>query len=1329
MHFKAGKRIVLSCFAYFPYKSNHFYPVLNMEDPKMQELTEKFKQAIQAIKKLKEEVNTLKSAKNEPIAIIGVACRFPGDVNDLDSYWDLLRNGVDATSEIPADRWSVEKYYDPKPNTTGKMYTKRGAFIKDIDQFDNRFFNISNREALFMDPVHRILLEVAFEAIENAGQDAAKLKHTLTGVYLGFGDTSEYASKHLFANGFQDIDPYSLTGYMFAAASGRISYYLGLEGGNVSLCTACSSSLVSIHLACQSLRTGESNMALAGGINLIISPRSYIALSDMNALSPEGRCKTFDASADGYSRSDGAGIIVLKRLSDAIRDKDNIIGVIKGTAINQDGSSNGFTAPNGKAQEKVVKLALENAGLKPEDVDFVEAHGTGTTLGDPIEIEALNNAYAKFRKADHPLYVGSVKTNFGHTEGAAGVAGVLKVMLMLKNRQIPANLHFKTPNPFISWDTTNIQVPTKLMDWQKNEGKRSAGVSSFGISGTNAHIILEEIPYIDYLQNLVEEPSLRECYVLPVSAKNPEALRAYAQKYVTFLKKAVTQSHFSLANICSNAALRQTHHSHRITVTGHSAEELIAQLEAFVANEFEGKGNVDSDSIQPRVAFVFPGQGSQWIGMGRDLFAKEEVFRQSIVACEQAFKPFVNWSLTEELHKLEGQSRLQEIDVIQPTLFAMEVSLAALWRSWGIEPDAVIGHSMGESAAAYVAGALTLEDAARIICLRSQIMRRTSGKGAMLVVGITLKEAEAVIKGKEDKVSIAVSNSPQSTVLSGEIAAIGDLKEQFEAQNIFCRLVKVDVASHSPLMDELKDDLLNALQPTQPQRSAVPFYSTVYSEITSGTKLNAEYWVNNLRQPVQFGKTTQLLLDEDHTIFIEMSPHPILLSSIEQVVEQAQKEAFAIASVYRDQTEQTEMLKHWGELYALGYPVDWSVLYPAIPTTIPLPAYPWQHKRFWLDNDGIDGTSTVVVNRPAQFNTLYHEEAKEIKNQLLEELQNSSLEESSTIIREYLKKQVARVSGYDVDKLDKKAKFSRLGMDSMMAMRIRSAIEKDLQIKFPVKAFWQYGSVNELTAFLNQEFHGNASVQHSVAGTHSDWFIIPRPNPSAEMRLFCFHDAGGNATLFHPWVEMIHTKVELVMVQLPGRGEQMGETPYTDLKRFNDDCIAALSALSDKPFAFFGHSLGAVLAFNLAQELRNRRVAQPIKLFISSAPCFRDYKQPVTEYLLPDHELIRMFPLLNGANFDDKEFHQHLVQTLRADLQLLSSYVYRPAAPLSVPIIGIYAQQDERVKQAEMANWTQETTSFSLVIRPGGHDYIRGDHRFLAELINEELKTVFVPTI
>ncbi|NTX34336.1 SDR family NAD(P)-dependent oxidoreductase [Myxococcus sp. CA033] len=894
------------------------------------------KRMLVALEKMQTRLNAVEGAAKEPIAIVGMACRFP-QADDVDAYWRLLEAGVDAVREIPLERWRRDEV-----SGLGEGAMRWGGYLDAVDGFDPGFFGISPREAVQMDPQQRLLLEVAWEALEDAGLDVDKLSGSRSGVFIGACNDDYHCMQ---VEQPETGDAFSATGVAASVLSGRLSYLFNLQGPSLVVDTACSSSLVSLHLACQSLRARECNLALAGGVNLILSPQSLLLVSKLQALSPDGRSKAFDASANGFTRGEGCGMLVLKRLSDALADGDHILATIRGSAINQDGKSTGLTTPNVLSQQALIRQALENAGLKPEHVSYVEAHGTGTPLGDPIEAEALRETYGVPRADGGVCGVGSVKTNLGHLESAAGVAGIMKVVLAMRHQRIPAHLHLKQVNPRIQLEGSALTIPTRLTPWEVAGQPRRAGVSSFGISGTNAHVILEEAPASPVKDVLPQRPEL-----LPLSARSREALQALAERHAERLGR---DGGGSLADVCYTASAHRTHHAHRLAVLADSRERTAERLRAFARGEQPADTWTGRKSFGARrkVVFVYPGQGAQRAGMGRALMEQEPVFRDALVKVDQALRPHLGWSVLDEIAADEQHSRLAEIDVNQPVLFAVEVALTALWRSWGIEPDAVMGHSMGEVVAAHVAGALSLEDAVLIICHRSKLMRTLGGRGAtMAMVELSAEEAEEAIRPWSGRLWLGGLNGPRSQVLSGDPEAVKEAVDALGHRGVFTRWVKMDVPSHTPLVEVISRELEGRIARITPRASDVPLCSTVTGEFLDGAKLDAAHWGNNLRLPVRFEAAARRLLASEHTLFIEVSPHPVLLPAVEQTMgAEGTQQGLVLASLRRGEEERHTLLASLGSLYASGHRVAWNRVYPGKGQLVPLPAYPWQRERFWME--------------------------------------------------------------------------------------------------------------------------------------------------------------------------------------------------------------------------------------------------------------------------------------------------------------------------------------------------------------------------------------------
>jgi len=891
----------------------------------------------------------MQAAQREPIAIIGMGCRFPGKANNPQELWKLLCNQFDAITEVPVDRWDLRSFYDLDQSKPAKCNSRWGGYVDNIDQFDADFFGISPREAARIDPQHRLLLEVAYEAMQDAGQVPEMLAGSRTGVFIGIS-THDYNDIQICPSERHTIDAYTNIGSTQSIASNRISHQFNFHGPSFSVDTACSSSLVAVYLACQAIWTGECDQSLAGGVNALLRPEGSIGFSKASMLAPDGRCKSFDAKANGYVRAEGAGIVLLKRLSRALADRDPIHAVIRGALVNQDGRTPGLTLPNRAAQELMLREVYQQAGIIPQTVHFVEAHGTGTPAGDPIELNAIGSVLGRDREPGHECVVGSIKSNIGHMEAAAGIAGLIKAALCVEHGAIPRNLHFEVPNSNIPFEGLRLRVPRSLEPWPLNDGEtRIAGVNSFGFGGTNAHVILESAP-------ARKDPSLpasrSEHMILPIGARSPEALQALAKSYKAFLIDEKNAG-IPLSDICYSAALHREHGDHRLAVVGSTHRELIEQLDAFVAGETRLSMSVGRRSANSpnKVVFVFSGMGPQWWAMGRQLMQDEPVFRDVIIQCDSILQELAGWSLKDELMADEEHSRIEETYIVQPATFALQAGLAEVWRSWGIEPDAIVGHSVGEVAGAYVAGIFNLTDAVRLVYHRSRLQQRTTGQGEMLAVGLSASAAESLLAEHNGSLSIAAINSPEDVTLSGDGAALRRIAALLEEKQIFCRFLQVKVPYHSVRMDPLREELLESLQTLKPRVAVKPVYSTATGAMVSGPELTSEYWWQNVRHPVLFAEAIDQLIKNDYRLFLEISPHPVLAGSIMKCLAAGKKEGTVLASLRRHESDRIMMLASLGRLYTLGYPVDWNRQHPGGGRFVRLPSYPWQRERHWNESD------------------------------------------------------------------------------------------------------------------------------------------------------------------------------------------------------------------------------------------------------------------------------------------------------------------------------------------------------------------------------------------
>ncbi|HET7695304.1 MAG TPA: SDR family NAD(P)-dependent oxidoreductase [Vicinamibacterales bacterium] len=906
---------------------------------------------------LRTRLDQAEQTRHDPIAIVGLGCRVPGGAGDPRAFWEMLRDGVDAVREIPADRWDVEGCYDADPDAPGKMYVREGGFLDGLDLFDPHFFGIAPREVPTLDPQQRLLMEVTWEALEHAGQPIDHLFGSQTGVFVGIS-SNDYLHLQTRGGNLAQLETYVGTGNASSVAAGRLSYLLGLHGPAVSVDTACSSSLVALHLACQSLSSGECRMAIAAGVNVILGPEANVVLSRAHMLAPDGRCKTFDASADGFGRSEGCGVVILKRLSEAQADGDRVLAVIRGSAVNQDGRSSGITAPNGVAQEALIRQALAKARVEPAHVGYVEAHGTGTTLGDPIEILALANVLREGRPADRPVLVGSVKTNVGHLEAAAGITGLIKVVLSMVEGEIPPHIHFKTPNPHIPWAELPIVIPTKATPWPEIEGRRIAGLSSFGFSGTNAHIVIEGASASAPSGRAGDaaapdsDAAERPRHILTLSARTEAALDALAARYATFLETTKEP----LADVCYTANAGRAHFAHRLAVAGADAPDVRRKL---LADSETIRGKV-SGVVAPPVAFLFTGQGSQYAGMGRELYDTQPAFRAALDRCDALLRTELDVPLLSVLYPADGASSpIDETRYTQPALFALEYALAEMWQSWGVLPSLVIGHSVGEYVAACIAGVMTLEDALKLIAARGRLMQALPAGGAMAAVWAGEAAVRDAIAPVAARVSIAAVNGPASVVVAGPQADVAALCESWKAAGIRTQALTVSHAFHSPLMDPMLDEFERIAASITYSRPRIGVISNVTGRRAAPDELSQpSYWRRHVRGTVQFAAGMQALAAEGARVFLEIGPAATLLGLGQGCV--PVDEAAWLPSLRKDRGAWDTLLASLGALYVRGVDVQWKAFESGYARRkVALPTYPFQREHYWLDKAALAAASSA----------------------------------------------------------------------------------------------------------------------------------------------------------------------------------------------------------------------------------------------------------------------------------------------------------------------------------------------------------------------------------
>ncbi len=1088
----------------------------------------------------------------DPICVVGVGLRLPGGVTDLASFRKLLFDGIDAISEVPASRWAIDDWYDPDPTALGKMVTRYGGFVDDIESFEPGFFGISAREAASIDPQERLFLETSWEALENAGITKDELFGSMTGVFLGL--TSNDYQARLFRHA-DKIDSYALMGTAHGAIAGRLSYWLGLRGPNLAVDTACSSSLVALHLACQSLNNGECDLALAGGSNVLLAPEATVYFSRLGAMSPTGRCHAFSEHADGYVRGEGAAMVALERFSDAVKRDHAILGFVRGTAINQDGPRNGFTAPNGEGQRNVIRRALEVAEVDPLEVDYVECHGTGTPLGDPIEVSALAATYGLNRPDDQPLLIGSIKSNIGHLEGAAGIAGFLKALLVLNEDTVPPSLHADPPNAVIPWADIPMEVATTPRAWPELDGPRRVAVSSFGFSGTNGHVIIEAAPPAHLTP---DRPTDERTVLLPLSASSAAGLDALSHR----LRDEIAEGSRPI-DLAFSGGVTRSHHAHRLALVASDIGTLREQLDEASTSETPPGGFRSTARGGTKLAFLYTGQSAQHPGMGRELAQDWPVFDQALRRAATLCDAYLDRPLLAVMWPEDENSKLiHQTGFTQPALFAFEWALTALWRSFGVIPDFVCGHSIGEIVAACVAGSLSLEAAAKLVCSRGELMQELPAGGAMLAVGLTEDEARKEI-GPE--LSIAAINGPRAVVVSGPGQAIAELSKRLEKRGVVQHGLEVSHAFHSTLMNPMLDDFRASLADTDFAAPTIAYVSALRGRLVEAELCSAEYWVEHIRGPVRFADAAHALDDAGARAFIEIGPGPILTGLLRGVLTPP---PFAMPSMRKGRPETESLLDAAGAWFCHGGDLRWGAVNPG-GRRVALPGTVWQRERHWIDGEGNASTAEPLA-------------APDDTGALALELRTSSSEAQVALVTNYLVRAIRRVtrtpSSTDIDA---DTALLGLGLDSLMGLELRTSIHTQLGVDLPLSLVWQDLTVGRLAELVV----ASLGTTSSTLPTHG--ILVPlQPNGSKDP-VVCVHPIHGTVHVFQALAAALGRDRPVLGLRAPGL--DVGEAPVANVGSLAEAHIATLEANGvDGAVHLVGYSFGAVVAHAMATRLGTR---------------------------------------------------------------------------------------------------------------------------------------------
>jgi acyl transferase domain-containing protein/thioesterase domain-containing protein/NADP-dependent 3-hydroxy acid dehydrogenase YdfG len=1294
-------------------------------------------------------------ASDEPIAIVGMGCRYPGGIGSPKELWGFLEQGGDAISGFPTDRgWDLDRLFDEDPDGHGTSYVREGGFLEGATRFDPAFFGISPREALAMDPQQRVMLEVAWEALEAAGLDPEAMRGTTTGVFAGV-NASDYG---LGLAGHPEVEAYIGTGLSLSVASGRIAYALGLEGPAISVDTACSSSLVALHLAAQSLREGDCEMALAGGATVMSTPNVFVFSSRLQALAPDARSKSFAEAADGVAFSEGAGFLVLERLSDAERHGHSVLALVRGSAINQDGASNGLAAPSGPAQAAVIRQALANAGLEPADVDAVEAHGTGTPLGDPIEAGALLATYGG--KRDAPLRLGSIKSNIGHSQAAAGVAGLIKMTLALREEKLPKTLHVDAPSSRIEWGKGSIELLTAAADWRAGDRPRRAGVSSFGMSGTNAHVILEEAPppaAADANNDLARQAPLPGGIVpLPISAKTTAAVRRAAARVAAAMEDEPELAPLDVARTLATgrAGMRR-----RGVVLSRDRDEAIARLRLLA------EGQADDDVVVGRAApsgggtaFLFPGYGAQWDGMAIGLLESCQFFAARIRACSEALEPFLGWPLEDALRGAEGAPALDRPEIVQPALFAMMVSLAETWRELGIDPDVVLGHSQGEISAAYVAGGLSLDDAARVLVLRNRALVKLTGKGAIGSVALSALEVEERLEPWRHSLGIAAINGPGATVVSGEVGPLDEFLAGCERDGIAARRVKdAPVASHSAQVEAVREEMLEALAPISPRSGSIEFHSTVTGEPIDTAELGPEYWYLNARETVRLEPVVRAVLSGGTRTLIEVGPHPLLSLGIQEIIDDANGDGNValVPTLRRGEGGPERFARSLAQAQSSGAAIEWERLFAGTGAQmVALPTYPFESKRYWLHS----AAATAVASTPVGDEAL-DEDADRVASPP-EGIAAVPEAERETHLLELVRGQVAAVLGYSSGtEIEPDAIFQELGFDSVAVTDLRNRLDRATGVPIAIRDLIDSPTPQGVARCLLSRLAGTGEGGGVVAPATGDGgsvFVEMLGRARERDEMDGFVDLLSSAARFRPAFESAAGADGLpralhlaegergpAIVLIPSAGPTSGPHEYVRIaKHLADRTVAAvplpgfrrdeplptqLTALAEtqaeaiaaagivEPMILAGHSSGGWLAHALAEHLEAQGIEPAAVVLLDTYPA-RDARLR--------QMIAKVLAAVDATDPETAVVDDARLTAMAAYWQLLVGW---EPAPIVAPTLMVRASSPAWEVTDEEGDWRAWwEVSHTCVDVPGNHFSMMSEHaESTAEAVEKELDVLF----